>query len=155
MMPAKGGNPFLTDQQIGHLVAFVKSLPNSEAPAAAAGGEGGPPPEQLSRWVVPPPASPQPGLLELSPERDWIDTAAWQRIASERRTAQIKALGLSAITVHGLFLLGLVGISSHLVFGWLLQVRIPQVHGFLALLTVGWLCALVAWLVVLWLFPSG
>ena len=60
-----------------------------------------------------------------------------------------------AIAVHGLFLLGLLGIASYLVFGCLLQVRPIGVRGWLAIVTAGWWCAMAAWLVVLWLFPGG
>ena len=81
--------------------------------------------------------------------------AARQRVDFERRAAHVRVLGLAAIAVHGLFLLGLLGIASYLVFGCLLQVRPIGVRGWLAIVTAGWWCAMAAWLVVLWLFPGG
>lgn len=155
MMPAKGGNPFLTDQQVADLVAFVKQLPESSAggPAAPPAADG-PPLAQLSRWVVPSAAQPPAGLIALNSARDRIGSEAILRVRAERRAQLLNNLGLSALVVHGCFLLGVFFCSSDLLLGWLLRVPRRQSGGWLVINAWGWFLALGLWIFLLVLFNA-
>ncbi len=149
-MPARGGNPFLTDQQASHLAAFVKTISaSSPGTAEHSTGEPGEPAAQLSRWIVPAAAEPPAGLIRLNPAENLIGTSVHGLRNEERRSGIVRYLGLAAVAVHGLFLLGLFLASSQFVFGQLLGVRIPSVITRFQVIAWGWGAAALAW-AVLW-----
>jgi mono/diheme cytochrome c family protein len=150
VMPARGGNPFLTDDQASHLAVFVKSLPGSGAVPSTAATDA--PVVQLSRWVLPAAAAPRSGMVTLSPGRDLIDETAWQKRGSERRSLLFRNLGLSALVVHGLFLCGLFLFSSHVLFRWLLGIRGRPGHSLFNVSVWGWLVAAGSWVLLLIVF---
>ncbi len=150
VMPARGGNPFLTDTQASHLAVFVKSLPESGVAAPAPSSET--PVVQLSRWVVPPAALPPPGTILLKPGKDLIDESAWQQRSSERRDRIVRNLGLAALSIHGLYLCGVFLFSSHLLFGWLLGIRVRDGQARFSLSAWSWLVAIGIWVILLILF---
>jgi mono/diheme cytochrome c family protein len=148
-MPARGGNPFLTDQQAAHLAAFVKSLPDSAAaPVGSAGAESEIPVMQLARWVVPAATAPPVGMVRLWPEKQLIGDEAFSLRRNERRSELVRKLGLAALATHGTFLAGLFVVTGQILFGWLLGT--PSRHASRRFVIVGWawLVATVVWIVV-------
>lgn len=148
MMPARGGNPFLSEEDISHLVAFVRLL-SSGSPTASAGAEAGPN-VSLARWVVPAAAPPPSGLALETVDLD--DSAGLERMKrdAQRRQTLMRRLTLALTGVHGLFLLGVLTISSN----WLLTgiwVRPAATRLLRTLSTGGWWIAAVAWVFVAWL----
>lgn len=148
-MPARGGNPFLTDQQAAHLAAFVKSLPESSA-AASSPASADPTVEAvpLARWVVPAAAVPPGGLIKLSPANNLIGSEAYVLQSNERRSELKRQLGLAALFVHGFFLFGVLIATSRMLFGWLLGVERSGASGRFTVVAWGWLVATALWLVV-------
>jgi mono/diheme cytochrome c family protein len=148
-MPARGGNPFLTDQQAAHLAAFVKSLPESSAPSISA-GETDPKVTTvpLARWVVPAATLPPSGLIKLSPDKQLIGSEAFILRSHQRHSELKRNLGLTVLIVHGCFLFGLFAVTSQMLFGWLLGIGSPGAWGWFTLVAWAWLVATVLWLIV-------
>lgn len=154
VMPAKGGNPFLTDQQLADLVAFVKSIAGgsqtgggeADALAGASAGPGGPQAVQLARWVVPAAGRPAGGLVmtdgalqRLGPDGQVQARSAWRRQVH-------RSLSLLAMAVHGLFLSGVIAASCNVLFGWLLGMRDAGRRNWFRLLVYGWWLSAGVWL---------
>ncbi len=140
-MPARGGNPFLTDQQAVHLAAFVKNLTEGTAVAESNSGT---PVVQLSRWVVPAAAKPPEGMINLTPDKHLIGPA-FQLRSEERRSELVRNLGFAAVAAHSFFLLGLFLAASQLLFGRLLGVRMTGSSTRIQIITWGWMAATLAW----------
>ncbi len=153
VMPARGGNPFLTDEQAAHLAAFVKSIPASAAQESAPGGiDPGP---QLARWVVPPAAVPVAGMIQLRPDMDLIGSEGFQHRRQQRRQELSEQFGVAAMAVHGLFLLGVLLSTSYELFYWLLEDPKNGTPARLRIWTWGWWIVAVSWvaIVVVFSFP--
>ncbi len=147
VMPARGGNPFLTDDQVAHLAAFVRAIQSGGA--AVAGSDT--PAVQLARWVVPAAKQPPGGLdmRRVAKEKNAGDRLAEQ--AAERRSKLMRRLTLGLTAVHGFFLLGVVALSSNLLLPRLMSER-PRIDPLVGKLSVGgWVVAAVAWLLIAWL----
>ena len=151
VMPARGGNPFLGDDTIVHLVAFIRSVQGGGADTATdLVDPNAPPPAQLSKWVVPAGPTPPPGMVSISGRSDVGDDASITRRDQQRRSqlSQVLVLGLTGI--HGLFLVGVMVLSSDVLLRQLKGARTANVErGKWSLSTVGWIVSMVAWLVVL------
>jgi mono/diheme cytochrome c family protein len=157
VMPARGGNPFLGDDQIVHLVAFIRSVQGGNASAASstdvatgAVDPNAPPPVQLARWVVPAGPLPPAGMISLSGRGDIGDDASLTRRSQQRRTllSQVLVLGLTGI--HGLLLVGVMAASSDVLFRRLYkQSDSSGDESEWSLSTMGWIVAAAVWLIVL------
>lgn len=150
VMPARGGNPFLGDDKIVHLVAFIRSVQGAGADAVVGTAPNAPPPVQLAKWVVPNGPTPPSGMISLSGRSDIGDDASIQRRNQQRRglLSQVIVLGLTGI--HGLFLVGVMVASSDV-----LSRRMKKEDASRGdesewrLSTIGWIVAAIVWLVVL------
>lgn len=149
VMPARGGNPFLTEQQISHLVAFVRSI-QAGGSMASAGNAESVPTVQLAKWVVPSATEPPKGLDSQVVEAEKTAGLArrWQQ--SERRQALMRHLTLALTGVHGLFLLGVVVLSSNLLLTRLTEVPHEKSPTLGNISVGGWIIAAVAWILVAW-----
>ena len=156
VMPARGGNPFLGDDKIVHLVAFIRSVQgasaNTETGAETALGDvdpNAPPPVQLYKWVVPAGPNPPAGMISLSGRDDIGDDASLIRRDQQRRDwlSQVLILGLTGI--HGLFLVGVMVVSSDVLFRRLQEedVRCGDESEW-SLSMIGWIVATIVWLIV-------
>ncbi len=146
MMPARGGNPFLGDDKIAHLVAFVRAI-QSEAPGAAAADPNAPPPVQLAKWVVPPARMPPTGLVSLENCADIGDDDSLALRDQSRKSGLVKALTLSLTGIHGLFLVAVMVASSHVLLRGLNEERADD-ESWWTWSTLGWIVAALVWLVV-------
>lgn len=147
VMPARGGNPFLTEEQILHLAAFVRSIQSGGAVSADPASK---PTVQLARWVVPaasePPSGIDKGLAILEKNAGLART---ERHA-ERREGLLQGLTIGLIAVHGVFLLGVVAFSSTLLLPRLFTGQ-PLVDRWAGKLAVnGWVIAAASWLLIAW-----
>ena len=147
-MPAKGGNPFLTEEQIAHLVAFIDSLRDG-GKLAGGGGEGGADPAvQLSRWVVPAPAPPPAGMDEaIVAHDDRAGLPIGERFAERRRTL-LGTLTLALTGVHGLFVWGVMVVAGSVVAPKLITGRPLRYRVLRPLSMAGWALAAAAWLMI-------
>lgn len=146
MMPARGGNPFLGEEDISHLVAFLRTL-ESGTPAASGG-----PSVSLARWVVPTPNAPPDGFnLDTVARESRAGLDRMPRDAGRRQTL-IRGLTLALTGVHGLFVLGVLTVSSNLLLPRLLATRrAAPPRMFRTLTGIGWWIAAIAWVFVAWL----
>lgn len=146
VMPARGGNPFLTEEQVLHLAAFVRSIQSGGVASADASK----PALQLARWVVPAATQPPIGIDKGLANSE--KNAGISRIEkhAERREHLLRGLTIGLIGVHGLFLFGVVTFSSSLVLPRLLtgQSHVDRWAGKLAV--HGWIIASVSWLLIAW-----
>lgn len=149
VMPARGGNPFLTDQQISHLVAFVRSIQDGGS-MASTGNADSAPTIQLAKWVVPFATEPAKGLDAQVVEAEKTSGLARRSQQFERRQVLMQGLTLALTGVHGLFLLGVVVLSSNLLITKLTEVRHESSPMLGNLSVSGWVIAAVAWILVAW-----
>lgn len=149
VMPSRGGNPFLTDQQISHLVAFVRSIQDGGS-MASAGNVAAAPVVQLARWVVPSATEPLRGFDLQVVQAERAGGLARRTQHSERRLELMRGLTLALTGVHGLFLVGVVMLSTNLLLSKLTEVR-REKNPLLGNLSIsGWIIAAVGWLLVAW-----
>lgn len=155
VMPARGGNPFLGDDKIAHLVAFVQQIQSGELDPVLGESGDAPPPVQLAKWVVPDAQSPPSGMVRWSERHDAGDAAGLATRKRERRAGLLKSATLGLTLAHCLMLLGVVGLSSCLmlssVMGKQAQVLGSDVDGarsWWSLFTVGWNATALVWLLV-------
>lgn len=148
LMPPRGGNPFLGDDQIAHLVAFVKAL-QTTAPAAAGGvaDASAAPSAQLARWVVPPAADAPSGMVSLEDRSDIGDEAAWRDRHESRRSSLVSVLTLASTGIHSLFLVGVMVVSSHVLLRGLRNESAAE-ESWWSWSASGWIAAAVVWLVI-------
>ncbi|WP_372896390.1 cytochrome c [Stieleria sp.] len=151
VMPARGGNPFLGDDKIVHLVAFIRSVQGAGADTATdLVDPNAPPPAQLSKWVVPAGPAPPPGMVSLKGRSDVGDDASVTGRDQRRRRqlSQVLVLGLTGI--HGLFLIGVMVLSSDMLLRQLNgATKANAERSKWGLSAVGWIVSMVAWIVVL------
>ncbi|MEX1027610.1 MAG: cytochrome c [Candidatus Paceibacterota bacterium] len=145
VMPARGGNPFLAEDQIAHLTAYVRSIQDGDV--TVPGGDDAPA-VQLARWVVPAATNPPSGIdvRILETEKNGGQSRVEQ--LAERRRTLMRRLTLGLTSVHGAFLLGVVVLSSNLLLPRLLTGR-REVDPLLSKISVGgWAIAAAAWMFV-------
>lgn len=148
VMPARGGNPFLGDDKIAHLVAFVKAI-QSEAPAATGAVDpNAPPPVQLAKWVVPTAPSPPTGLISLDKSDDIGDDDSLAFRDQERKAGLVKTFTLALTGIHCLLLVGVMVASSNVLMRGLKEEATAEDSSLWTWSTLGWVVAAVAWLVV-------
>ncbi len=149
VMPARGGNPFLGDDKIAHLVAFVRKL-QTEAPGAAVGSvdPNAPPPMLLAKWVVPSAGPPPAGMMLLDERADIGDMASLAARGQERKSLLVKAFTLALTGLHGLFLLGVMVASSDILLRSLREEPAARDAAQWAWSTLGWIVAALVWLIV-------
>jgi cytochrome c5 len=124
-MPARGGDPTITDEKVADLVAFVMSMHARTAD-----------PETLS-WegVDSPPPSLSKKALMIRPQQP-----------------SVRAVNLTVLTIHGVFV-GCVMIGScHLLFGWMRGWPMRRCRPWIFVNTWGWNVALLGWLAILFFF---
>ncbi len=156
VMPARGGNPFLGDDKIVHLVAFVQAIQN-EDPASVAGDRDphAPPPVQLARWVVPAAPRPPVGIVQLESRADTGDALSIASRSQQRRSNLVRTFALSLSGIHCLLLIGVMMASSNVLIRDLLNDSprlLNEASGKDNVLwtwsTLGWVVVTFVWLVV-------
>lgn len=147
VMPGRGGNPFLTEEQVWHLAAFVRSIQRG---GAASTDTPAIPVAQLARWVVPAATEPPTGFNMQRVKSEKNEGMARAEQLAERREGLMRNLTLGLIGVHGMFLLGLITFSSNLVLPRLLMGRLHVDRWAGKLAVGGWVIAAVAWLLIAW-----
>lgn len=113
-MPARGGNPFMSDAEIAGIVAFLRQLSGGKAGAAAPAAAG----PAVPRWVVPLPSAAPAGLsphLTQPAQPAWIppDLQAQLPTAQEKAFAPVAAVFGILQTLHLL-----VGIAVAVALLW-------------------------------------
>ena len=149
VMPARGGNPFLGDDQVVHLVAFIRAIQN-EGAAAVPGDQdpGAAPAAQLAKWVVPAGPRPSDRLVELDDREDLGDAASVARRSDQRRQQLVRTLTLGLTGLHGVFLFGVMIVSSNVLARRLTGRAAKSDKSWWELASVGWLIAFAVWLIV-------
>lgn len=147
VMPARGGNPFLTEEQIAHLAAFVRAIQDDKG---ATTGDTGAPSPQLARWVVPLAPNPPRGFRMEAVNAEKNGGLALGRQLADRRQFLMRGLTLGLIFVHGAFLFGLVILSTNLILPRLLSGHQAVNPSLGKLSYAGWAVATAAWLLVAW-----
>lgn len=147
VMPARGGNPFLTDEDVAHLVAFVKAIQS----ATVAPADSTQPAVQLAAWVVPSAKPPRSGIKLDQANQEQV--AGLQRIdwTAGHRGGLIRWLTVILTTAHALFVVGVVAISSCVVLPRMMSSSSSIESKFIQPSVVGWVIAAVAWLLIAWL----
>lgn len=147
-MPARGGNPFLTEDQISHLVAFVRTIQVGDGIPAP--GDSAAPAIQLARWVLPSATVPPNGVDDKAVSSD--NSGGLERVKrhAQRRQSLMQTLTLSLTGIHGLFLLSMVVLSSNLLLPRLLSGTSSISSSMGRLATGGWMVSAVAWLLIAW-----
>lgn len=74
-MPARGGNPSLTDHDLADIVAHLRTLLAASGPADNSPRAATPP-----RWLAPPPAAPVAGVAAVHRQPTWLDVDGVQRL---------------------------------------------------------------------------
>ncbi len=146
-MPARGGNPFLTEEDISNLVAFVRTIQSSPASDTADSTSKA----QLSAWVVPVAKRPSPGVNRLHAILE--DVAGLHRIeqVEHDRNVLMRSLTVLLTIVHGFFLMGVIAISSTVILPRLISQDALFDSRFIRLSTIGWTIAAGSWLMIAWL----
>ena len=117
---------------------------------ASAGNVEAAPVVQLAKWVVPSATEPPRGFDRQVVEAEKTDGLARRMQHSERRMQLMRGLTLALTGVHGLFLMGVVMLSSNLLITKLMEVR-REKSPLLGKLSIGgWIIAAIAWLLVAW-----
>jgi mono/diheme cytochrome c family protein len=149
VMPARGGNPFLGDDKIVHLVAFIRVLQKDGASGAAVdAGADAPPPVQLARWVVPQSPAPPSGMVQLDSREDIGDAGAIEVRSDQRGQRLLRSITLGLTGIHGVFLMGVMIASSNVLCRRLLHQTLLGDRSWWGLSTIGWMIATIAWLAV-------
>ncbi len=146
-MPARGGNPFLTEDQISHLVAFVRTI---QVGGVSAPGDSATPAIQLARWVLPSATVPRNGVDDKVVSSDSSGGLERVKRHAQRRQSLMQTLTLSLTGIHGLFLLSVVVLSSNLLLPRLLNGTSGKISSMGRLATGGWVISAVAWLLITW-----
>jgi mono/diheme cytochrome c family protein len=148
VMPARGGNPFLGDDKIVHLVAFVRAIQKEGAGGASdATASDAAPAVQLARWVVPPSEPPPSGMVPLAARADIGDAETLALRSEQRRQRLISSTTLGLAGIHGLFLVGVMVVSMSLLCRRLADQEQGE-RAWWGLSEIGWVIATVTWLAV-------
>ncbi|MDP1560038.1 MAG: cytochrome c [Pirellulaceae bacterium] len=149
VMPAKGGNPFLKDQEIADLAAFVASIPNvADSPGPATSNS-----PVLAKWVVPAATAPPVGLAETAITGPAPVSLA-DALATQSETAgpaigpERRSLRFMAVAVHATLLAALFLIMARSLFGWLLGMQSLSLRSWFYLASWGWWLATATWLLL-------
>lgn len=148
VMPAKGGNPFLKDQDIADLAAFVARVPGDGGSGAEAASTSS---VALAKWVVPTATAPPPGMAKPASNSPPSDANALLVRANEG-TRLVRGLIQWSLVIHA----GLVGFlfltTARSVFGWLLGMQSANLKAWFFVASWGWWVATASWLVSLLIF---
>lgn len=146
VMPARGGNPFLTEADISHLVAFIRKIQSQPVSSGAASDS-----IQLANWVVPSAKRPASDLdwQMVSTERN----AGLHRaeLLANRRVAMMRWLTLGLTAVHALFFTGVLIVSSGVVLPQMLSGHATLHLRRASMAMGGWIIATVSWGLIAWL----
>ncbi len=149
VMPARGGNPFLGDDKIAHLVAFIRNIQTEGVGGGSAEQDpNAAPAVQLSKWVVPSGPSPPSGLVKLAAHETIGDEPSINAKNSQRRQQLIQTLTLCLTGLHGLFLFGVMIVSSNVLVRRLVNRSSKADMAIWEVASIGWIIALVTWLIV-------
>ena len=148
-MPARGGNPFLGDDKVVHLVAYIRAI-QSEGAAAVPGGQdpNAPPAAQLSKWVVPAGPLPSSKLVELDARDDLGDAVSLAIRSDQRRKQLVQTLTMGLTGLHGAFLFGVMIVSSNVLIRRLAGRSAKSDKSWWELASLGWIIAFAVWLIV-------
>ncbi len=142
VMPAKGGNPYLKDQEIADLAAFVASLPDGgESPIAAPSNA-----PVLAKWVVPAATAPPVGLAESAVTGPTVQPIA-ALLALEDKVLLKRRMSMLALIGHAVLVGVLFLVMARSLFGWLLGLQSSSLKSWFFLVTWGWWVAAATWLV--------
>jgi mono/diheme cytochrome c family protein len=146
VMPARGGNPFLSEEEIAHLTAFVRAI--QSAPASTSDGV---PAVQLASWVVPSAKPSARGIDLRLADREMVGGLSRMEYTAGHRSQLFRWLTILLTSVHGLLLLGVVAISCNVVLPQMISRsdRINVHH--IRLSIIGWILAATTWLLIAWL----
>ncbi len=156
VMPARGGNPFLGDDKIAHLVAFVQAIQNEDpGQTSATEDPNAPPPVQLAKWVVPTATAPPKGMVQLAARDDVGDAKSIGSRNQDRRLELVRAGSLGLTGIHCLLLIGVMIASSNVLIRdlWNEPPRSPKEashpdDAWWSWSTLGWVVATVVWLFI-------
>lgn len=149
VMPARGGNPFLGDDKVVHLVAFIREIQSEGAAVVpVAPDSSAAPAAQLAKWVVPAGPLPPSGFVELDARDDLGDAASLATRSEQRRRLLVQTLILALTGLHGLFLFGVMIVSSNLLARRLANHSSRSDKSWWELASLGWVVAFGAWLIV-------
>lgn len=147
VMPARGGNPFLGDDKIAHLVAFVRAIQSESPVASGTADPNAPPPVQLAKWVVPTAPSPPTGMISLLNDDIGDDVSLASRTQS-RKSGLVKTFTLALTGIHCLLLVGVMVTSGNALIRGLQAEAVETDESLWTWSTLGWIAAVVVWLVV-------
>jgi hypothetical protein len=149
-MPARGGNPFLTDEDIIHLVAFVKAI-QSTSNASAEPSPEGTPALQLANWVVPT-AEPAATTIDIrQADQEMVGGLSRLDFTAQQRSQLKRWLTIGLSTVHGFFLLGVVAVSGSVVLPRMISSGGNINARYIKLSVIGWVLSAASWLLIAWL----
>lgn len=148
VMPARGGNPFLSDEDISHLVAFVRAIQSSPV-AAPSGGEVST--LQLAGWVVPSAKRPAAEIDVDLADQEMVGGMRRIDYTAENRSTQKRWLTVLLTIVHGTFLAGVMALSSCILLPQIFTDHAKVDSRLIRLSMVGWIVAFVAWVLIAWL----
>ena len=149
VMPARVGNPFLGDDQVVHLVAFIREIQSAGAAVEPSDQDpSAPPAAQLAKWVVPAGPRPSSEFVELDARDDLGDAASIATRSDQRRRQLIQMLTLGLTGLHGLFLFGVMIVSSNLLARRLANRSTSSDKSWWELASIGWVVALAVWLII-------
>lgn len=156
VMPARGGNPFLGDDKIAHLVAFVQDI-QKQGPTSGADVQGSDAaaPVQLARWVVPQAPPPPTGLKQDGLLKSIGSATAVNSRNAQRRLQLVRSGSMGLTGIHFLFLTGVMVASSQILLRGLVtdparqssEATCPD-KTLWSWTTLAWVIAAVAWLVM-------
>jgi mono/diheme cytochrome c family protein len=150
VMPARGGNPFLTDEDIIHLVAFVKAI-QSTSNASAEPSPEGTPALQLANWVVPT-AEPAATTIDIrQADQEMVGGLSRLDFTAQQRSQLKRWLTIGLSTVHGFFLLGVVAVSGSVVLPRMISSGGNINARYIKLSVIGWVLSAASWLLIAWL----
>lgn len=158
VMPAKGGNPFLNEQQIADLAAFVAGLPAD--PSNAANGKS-PSTEAAGRAETGRPGRVGPGATGPGSPPDLSPSSASQteddRESSSddsrgRGARLVRQLGFVALGLHVALVLSLIGVTARPLFNGLCGAPLRGLRSWSGLVAGGWWVALLTWGVIIFIF---
>lgn len=147
VMPARGGNPFLSEEDISHLAAFVRVIQAARPATVGASA----PVVSLAAWVVPEAKRPAPGFEASLVDHERKAGLGRNERTDQRRRGLLRALTIGLTMVHALFLTGVVVISSNLVLPRLIWDAKGNDPLLANLSVIGWILVAASWLLIAWL----
>ena len=147
VMPARGCNPFLTDEDIAHLVAFVRSIQSNPTSTSVDTT----PAAQLAAWVVPLAKRPENGFDAHVMNQEMVGGTRRTLYTANHYSEHMRWLCILLTTVHSVMVMGVVTISSHAVLPRLLSSNNTIHPGLIRLSLAGWTILTSTWILIAWI----